>query len=237
MPGQQSYRYTTLISSLPAFEPLASTTQTPISRLQLQKRLLMLGPDDLQDMEILSEILDWFRQPSSRSDEEFLIILDERLEQVKSEFVRECIIWRTEYRTIIAALRRKRDRLPLPDERWGYGRWLPRIRRHWHEPLLGMEKALPWVVQAKKLLDENQSLALEKLVLLNVWYWLRKLEDGHEFDFAAVVIYRMKWDLIARWTSYKTDVAGPRFMSLLKDAMATFDSAELQQSLSESING
>ncbi len=228
MLGQQSYRYAALITSLPAFEPLASTTQTPISRVQLQNRLRMLEPDDLQDMEILSEVLDWFRQPSSRSDEEFLIILDKRLEQVKSEFVRECIIWRTEYRTVLAALRRKKDQLPLPPGRWGYGRWLPRIRRYWQEPLLGMEKAHPWVVQAKYLLDENQSLALEKLVLLNVWYWLRNLEDGHEFDFAAVVIYRMRWDLVARWTSYKVEVAEPRFLSLLNDAMAAFESAELQ---------
>lgn len=215
----ETYKYTTLICSLPGFESLTSLRRTPISRIQLRQRLRMLDPRDFEDIEILGELLDWFRQPAERSDQEFIRLLEKRLQQVRSKFIVESIVWRLELRSIIAALRHKRAGVAPDTTSWGYGRWQPLMQKHWQEPLMGMDKLHPWVSSARKLLEEDKAYELEKFILLHVWNWLKRRESEHDFDFPAVAIYRMKWDLAARWTSYDTASAEQRFRRLLADTL------------------
>lgn len=215
----ESNKYTTLICSLPGFESLTSLRRTPISRIQLRQRLRMLEPQDFEDIEILGELLDWFRQPAERSDQDFIRLLEKRLQQVRSEFIVESIVWRLELRSIIAALRHKRAGSTPATQSWGYGRWQVLMQRHWQESLMGMEKLHPWVTNARKLLEEDKAYELEKFILLHVWNWLKRREIEHEFDFPAVAIYRMKWDLAARWTSYDTTAAENRFRRILADTL------------------
>lgn len=234
----ESNKYTTLICSLPGFESLTSLRRTPISRIQLRQRFRMLEPRDFEDIEILGELLDWFRQPAERSDHEFIQLLEKRLEQVHSEFIVESIVWRLELRSIIAALRHKRAGSAPVTEDWGYGRWQPLMQKHWQEPLMGMEKLHPWVTSARKLLEEDKAYELEKFILLHVWNWLKRREGEHEFDFPAVAIYRMKWDLAARWTSYDTASAERRFRHILAETLlsAKSDDPDIASSLASAVD-
>ncbi len=234
----ESNKYTTLICSLPGFESLAPLRRMPISRIQLRQRFHMLEPRDLEDMEILGELLDWFRQPAERSDEEFIQLLEKRLKELRSEFIVESIIWRLELRSIIAALRHKRAGSTPATGKWGYGRWQPLMQKHWHEPLMGMEKLHPWVASARKLLEEGKAYELEKFILLRVWNWLKRREVEHEFDFPAVAIYRMKWDLAARWTSYDTASAERRFRQILAETLRSTrpDSTDVADALATALD-
>ena len=219
-----NYQYTMLICSLPAFAPLLKAQQTPLSRIQLNQRLKILAPQDCDDIEYLGALLDWFHQPLKRTDSEFLSIVKISLPKIANPFIREQIEWRLSLRTLVAALRYKQlKQSPPVGEQWGFSRWLPIVEKHWHEPTFGLEKMLPWLGQVNRLLTQDKAAELEKFILELVWKQIDQAALGHEFDLEAVAIYRMRWDLVARWTCYAKQPALERFNSLVSRAMTDFD--------------
>lgn len=221
---RDNYKYATLICSLPAYDSLFASRNTPLSRIQLERRLKLLDEDDAHDLTILGEILDWFRHPLDRSDEELLSIIKVLSAQILSSSIRYYIEWRIEFRILIAALRQKhRGRRFAESSEWQGSwlgsRWVSYIVKHWNEPVFGLEKALPWLTEIKPLLESEQAEELEKHILMQVWRWLEKESFGHEFDLEAVAIYRMRWDLVARWTSYKKEAAEEKFTQFIDLAL------------------
>jgi hypothetical protein len=69
-------------------------------------------------------------------------------------------------------------------------------------------------------MTRGAAVDLERLLLGAVWSHLERLSDGHYLDFEAVVIYVLRWDMIARWTTYDGDEAVRRFDELVEQAMA-----------------
>lgn len=214
-------KYTDLICSLPACQDLFAAKITPVSRIQLEKRLRVLDKDDYQDIQLLGTFLDWFRHPLHRSDTELLTIVKEKYQNVSSLSIRRYVDWRLEFRTLIAALRQKhRGGKFSSDIPWGYGRWVKHIEKHWNEKYFALEKMHPWLIDVERMLSSEQALELERFILSYVWRWLEKESFSHEFDLEAVAIYLMRWDLVARWTSYTRAPAQQRFTNLLDAAFA-----------------
>lgn len=211
------FQYTGLICSLPACDALFSAKRTPITRFQLQQRFKELEPQDATDIAYLANVLDWFAQPTERRDEELLQLFEKNLSLIQNVDIQSMLKWRMEFRTVIGALRQRHNGARLPEQRWGYGRWLPLIKKHWSEPNLGLEKLLPWSVEVLSLLKEEQAMKLERLILSLVWDWLERLSWEHRFDLAAVAIYRMRWDLISRWVCYAQEPAQKRFTHMVED--------------------
>ena len=60
------------------------------------------------------------------------------------------------------------------------------------------------------------------------WDHLEQVSDGHYLDFEAVVIYVLRWDMIARWTTYDGEEAVRRFDELVEQAMAGLDALQPQ---------
>ncbi len=219
-----SHRYTMLLTSLPYHGPLFGAKQTPLSRIRLDQRLKLLEPEDAGCLRTLMRILDWTRQDPDRADAEAMAEAAPLVASIAHPFVRDLATWRLEYRTLIAALRRRQRGEPLPsDEHWGFGRWRGRIRRNWTEPAFRLEGAFPWLPEAARLSAAGDALGLERLLLGVVWSHLDRISDGHPFDFEAVVIYVLRWDLIARWTSYEADAAERRFDELVAAGLSHID--------------
>lgn len=214
-------RYLTLLTSLPAHGPLFGAKQTPLSRLRLNMRLNWLEPDDAEDLARLAAITDWHHQRFDVDDEAVVRRAEQDLLQVHNAFTRELVTWRLELRTVVAALRRRHagDGPPSGRRRWGFGRWVPHIARHWGEPHFRLERVYPWLPEARRLLDDSDPLGLERLLLGAVWTHLERIGAGHYFDFEAVVVYVTRWDLVARWTRYDADSAMVRFDTLLETAL------------------
>jgi hypothetical protein len=218
-------RYLTLLTSLPAHGPLFGAKQTPLSRLRLGKRLDWLEPDDAQDLARLAALTSWHSQRFDMDDEDVVRDAEQGIAQIQNAFTRALVVWRLELRTVVAALRRRRAGEPAPSGRrkWGFGRWVPHIARHWSEPHFRLERVYPWLPEAKRLMDDGDPLGLERLLLGAVWTHLERISAGHEFDFEAVVVYVTRWDLVARWTHYDADAALTRFDALLETALEGVD--------------
>ncbi len=209
-------RYVMLITSLPFHGPLFGAHQTPLSRLRLNVRLRILDEADAQALQELSSVLEWIHQSMDVTDAE-LVARSKGFEAAWGEgFLSDILRFRMEVRTLYSALRRRRRGEAAPvGQPWGYGRWVRHIERYWNEPGFRLQRVYPWVNEAEQLIEARDSLGVERLLLKVVWDYLTRISEGHEFDFEAVVIYVLRWDLIARWSSYDGERAVQRFDHLV----------------------
>jgi hypothetical protein len=214
--ADKATRYAMLITSLPFHGPLFGARHTPLSRLRLEQRLRVLDPADDRCLRRLTEILDFIHHSMTLTDAD-LVRRTRALEaELPSEMLRGLLRFRMEMRTLLAAQRRRRrgETAPPREPGWGYGRWVGQIERNWLEPGFRLERVFPWVGEAERLLRSDDSLGLERLKLAVTWAHLDRMAEGHWFDFEAVVIYVLRWDLIARWTGQDGEAALARFDDL-----------------------
>ncbi len=220
-----SDRYVTLMASLPPHVPsLFANRQTPISRLKLDDRLQMLEPQDAIDLALIEELLHWDRMSMEMTDAQMIERGKQTCDRLDNEFIKDIVRWRLEIRTVVAALRRRHLGRPVPSagSKWGYGAWMKMIETHWHEPSFGVERIYPWLPEADRLLEESDSLALERLLLNQVWDYYGRVVGDHYFDFEAVVVYVLRWDVIDRWSRYNGEAAARRFDRMVESALGYY---------------
>ena len=220
-------KYTTLMASLPYLGELFQAQQTPLSRLKLEERLKLLTEEDDALLQQILDLIHWHYLPLTRTDAEIIAAAERFFQQVKNPLLREVVEFRLELHTIVAALRRRHrgESSPPVGTTWGYGRWVKHIERHWAEPAFRLQGVFPWVLEANQLLLSDESVALQRLLFGYVWHRLSLLGTGHYFDFEAVVLYVLRWDLIDRWVRYDGEAAVERFKHLVDAAIREVDQA------------
>ena len=220
-------KYTTLMASLPYLGELFQAQQTPLSRLKLEERLKLLTEEDDARLRQILDLIHWHSLPLTRTDAEIVAAAERFFQQVKNPLLREVVEFRLELHTIVAALRRRHrgESSPPVGTTWGYGRWVKHIERHWAEPAFRLQGVFPWVLEANQLLLSDESVALQRLLFGYVWHRLSLLGTGHYFDFEAVVLYVLRWDLIDRWVRYDGEAAVERFKHLVDTAIGEVDQA------------
>lgn len=209
--------YTMLMSSLPYLGSLFEVRYSVISRIKLDRRLKVLSPEDTQILSKIESVTCWDRLGEIHDDAGYAAQARRLLTELQNPVLLDIVRHRVELRTLVAALRRRHQGRSAPSdgEKWGEGRWLKTIQRNWSDPNFGVRNAFPWVVDAHRLLEEHDSIALERLLLEIVWNELGRKAQGHQFDFVAVVIYVLRWDVMERWTHYQGEVAQERFTRLV----------------------
>ncbi len=212
-----SNSYYMLVTSLPHLEPLFSTKQTPISRLKLDQRLALLEPEDAATLARIESLLLWGRLSMDQTDDDVVRRAHTVIARLDSDVLRGIVTARLELRTVVAALRRRQhgEATPAPGIRWGFGRWVDFIHRRWHEPHFGLERVYPWLTECKRLLDAGEVADLERHLLGVVWDQLSRVHAEHHFDFEAVVLYVLRWNIVARWSHYNGEAAVRRFARLV----------------------
>lgn len=216
--------YVMLISSLPKPEALFLAKQPPLSRLKLDARLRVLAPEDATTLKLVENVLDWRRLPMGLSDREVIDRGRAVLSRIENETLQTIVRERLEIRTCVAALRRRArgEGSPPLDRPWGFGRWVGQIARNWTDPSFGLDGVFPWLLEANRLMAENDSVALERLLLEQSYLRLQRLAGEHSFSFEAVVIYVLKWSIVDRWARYNAEVAVRRFDDLTEAGLADY---------------
>jgi len=222
----EANRYVMLMSSLPHYGPLFAAMQLPTSEIKLRRRLKLLAPEDQQKLAMIEDLLQWDHIDSGQTDAELIERAKHIVDGLDDGLLRQVVISRMEQRTFVAALRRRRHGASSPPEAetFGYGRWVKLICRNWHAPAFGLERAFPWLLDAEHCLSEDDAVGLERVLLQEVWTNLGRLSHGHYFDFAAVVMYVLRWNIIDRWTRYDSSEAKERFEELVTKTLAGHDS-------------
>lgn len=209
--------YVMLMSSLPSPEALFLAKQPPLSRLKLDQRLRVLEPEDAETLRLVEDALQWDRLPISLTEEEVVVRVSRALAEIDNEVLQQIVQDRLEIRTCVAALRRRYrgEGPPVPGTCWGFGRWVGHIARNWTEATFRLDRVFPWLREADNLMKAGDTMALERLLLQQAWRKLVRLVGEHEFDFEAVVIYVLKWNIVDRWGSYNGEAAMKRFEDLV----------------------
>jgi hypothetical protein len=214
-------RYTMLVTSLPFHGPPFAAKQTPLSRLKLEQRLTMLSETDRDALRLVEELLQWGNLSMDRTDTQIIRQAENALLGLEDDRLREIVILRLEMRTLVAALRRRYrgESAPLWGEPWGYGHCVNHIQRYWTAPSFGLAGSYPWLRDAERLLAEKDSFGLERLLLGVAWELLGRAGEGHYFDFVAVVVYVLRWDIVDRWVTYSRPLAADRFGTLVDEGL------------------
>jgi hypothetical protein len=181
----------------------------------------MLETEDRALLREIEKLLQWWNHPIRRSDAEIAALARQLMSSLRDEVLRDIVSWRLELRTLVAALRRRKlgQNAPGGLRDWGFGRWLDQIQRYWSEPGFRLEGVFPWVLEADRLLNDQDTVGFERLLLGLVWNKLDRASEGHYFDFTAVVIYVLRWNIIARWTRNQGRKAVMRFHTLVDSGL------------------
>jgi len=214
-----------LMASLPPLGDLFGQNQTPLTEIQLRHRLKFLTDQDSKTLSQIEQLVRRSKQPAEWTDAQIVESAKALFDHLSSNTLKQAVEFVVSLRTIVAALRRRKlgENSPPKQTDWGYSPWIQRIERHWTEPDFGLGTVVPWVSKARRLWDDDDSVELERLILVESWKQFGRLSNGHYFDFAAVVLYVLRWSLINRRVNYDRETAQKRFNSLIDDGIGNFD--------------
>lgn len=219
------FRYVLLLASLPRHAAdFFSIKQTPISRMQMDRRLELLDARDADDLKRIEALLQWSLY-KDETDETIVKKNQELINLFTDDFLKEFVQWHLELATLMSALRRRHAGTAAPGKNGfpGFGEWPSYIECNWNRSDFGIGHRLPWITEAQALLTQNKLFELEKLLLTQVWRYYARVGSQCYFDFRAVVIYVLRWGLINRWLNYNGDKAVQRFDELVDAALAGFE--------------
>ena len=210
--------YYDLVASLPHLPHFERAERLPITRLRLDQRLRLLKPAHADQLARAQSLVRWRLDPLlGRTDAaqaaEYVALMHAPMEQP----LREYVAFRMDQQTLLAALRRKRDNLGLPEgaARWGVGPWVRHIRIHWDQPDFRLAHLYPWLPQARDLLADGDARGLERLLMDVAWRWLDRCAEQNVFGFEAVFCYAFKWDILRAWLACDAQKGKTRFTELI----------------------
>ena len=213
--------YVSLISSLPSAERLFVAKLPPLSRLKLEQRLSVLSDEHKLILTQIESALDWRMLNTDMSNMEFLTNAKKLYESMGSNTLQIILRDKLELRTCIAALRYRASGHSAPNNKtWGFGRWVEHINRNWNEPNFDLDRAFPWLAKAQQFISQKDAEGLERYILELAFKQLQRFSGQHYFDFEAVVIYVLKWDIVDRATRYNVEAARHRFNHLVEQGFS-----------------
>lgn len=214
--------YITLVASLPSSERLFVAKQPPLTRLRLNKRLSALSEDHKNTLARVEDVLSWSAYDMSDGSDVAIARTKVALREITQPTLRAIIEERMDLRTAIAALRMKARGDAAPTQPWGYGRWAKHIAGNWGDLTFRLDTSMPWLREAAALMERNDPQELERFILGVTFKQLQRHATRHQFDFEAVVIYVLKWNIFDRWAQSDTQAAAKRFSDLSLDALRDF---------------
>ena len=216
-----AHQYVDLMVSLPHLRNPFVSEQAPISRLQLGNRLRMLQAADRELLYRISHVIYWGELESEVPDAELIKRVEHLRREADELQVWQWIQWRLDVRFLMAALRVRRDQAEAPDPAVfsGYSRYAHTVERHWGHASFHLEGRFPWLQDAARYLSEQNAVALEKTLLKEVWRYYSRQVLNTQYGLDAVFLYMARWDLVDRWSGYRSELARVRFDNLLQASL------------------
>ncbi|RAP38442.1 hypothetical protein B1207_00700 [Legionella quinlivanii] len=195
-----------LVTSLPRMPADFKIENLPISRLQLEKRFRLLPEEQLNLLYAIENVSwkSWYSPDQSVEDTK---VQYQALHTQSSDLIQNLLRWFLDFRSILAAIRMRNARQNRPEnpEQYWIGRWRKRLDNQWDVLDFGLKNVYPWLPEISMEISKNNTVAVEEFVLNEVWNYLAKIETGHYFDFEALVIYLLRWNVINYWSGFRSN--------------------------------
>lgn len=216
--------YYTLIASLPTLPTHFDVVRPPISRPRLNQRLAQLNEHDGKVLQQLSDFLAWDRQTFERSDTDVIKDYERLQSEIRHPVVLRIIDDRINMRTIVGALRRRRDDEEPPQ---GVGRLVRPIRDRWLVPQFGLLNQFPWIESFEQLMLAGEAVSAESVLYEHSWKICCRMASEFHFSFEAVLLYLARWSIVDRWTSRDAEAGLARFDQLLEETLGDYANLQL----------
>ena len=208
--------YYSLVASLPHMPRSFEIERVPISRIQLQQRLKLIGDRDKSIVEQVQNFFLWDRQLPERTDDEVEMEYDRLMKSISNSLVRDIINHRMDVRTITCALRRRRLGLEPPT---AVGQHTDHIRKNWQHPDFRLVREHPWIPHVREALDAGEPMQVERQLLSATWNRWVQLADEFYFSFETILLYLARWEIVDRWTRLDETAGRQKFDELLTQTL------------------
>lgn len=203
-----------LMASLPWLPPVRAIQRLPITRVQLDRRLEALDEGEAAILRAVEELLNW-GLAMKRSEEGLWQAATEAQALCPTPTLRALIEYEMLLRSLAACIRLRRNgegfRETLAP---ALGEHADTVRLHWSQPEFRLAGHLPFLPALREALEESHSLAVETILRGQREQALRAAEAHHEFDLTAVILYVLRWRLLAEKTRHDGPAARERFARL-----------------------
>ena len=214
-------RFIDLLCSLPYLENPFIRKRPPITAIQLRKRFNMLDFESRAVLKRLATTFYWGQIRLEDTDEALVRQANRLMDELGPSDIRDWQMWRMDLRTIMSALRRRKQKQSAPEKQqvWGYGHYVSHITANWNHPTFKLESRFPWLVEAAELLETGDSYGLERHLLSTEWDYYSRLQADQQYSLSEVWLYVMKWDLVDRWCRYNAEAAKQHFEKLVQNGL------------------
>lgn len=201
-------QYYTVVCSLPKMNSHFKIEKTPISWPQLEKRLKLL-PVDKYNVVLKIEFLVWTSWFMPHKPVPELRNVFQNLLSTQSAFLRTMLLWFFDLRSIISALRMRNEKKDPPEHSQEYWitQWNHKLIQNWSEPDFGLKAIYPWLPKIAQEIARKNTVSVEQFLLSYIWNYLSIIETGHYFDFEAIIIYVLRWNIIHYWSKFNKENA------------------------------
>ncbi len=210
--------YYDLIASLPQLPHFEHAQRLPITPLRLEQRLRRLRPEHADQLSRAKALVRWRPERMTlQTDASLVTAYSQLMDSHLDPPLRDYVAFRMAQQTLLAALRRRRDGLGLPEDSnaWGVGPRVHHIRKHWDAPHFGLEHVHPWLPHASERLSASDAMGLERLLMDLNWRWLTRCSEHSMFAFQAVIAFVFKWDMLQAWLACDAERAKVKFTELV----------------------
>jgi hypothetical protein len=211
--------YYALVASLPHLVRYDRAQGLPISRERLYGRLSQLTSEDRNEVDLAGSLLEWGRQPFEETGPRLQAAYRRYRAESRNASLRTFVEEVLAQRSLLAALRWRRQRktLPAPDILLGLGPTADPWRKHWDHPTFGA--TWPWVPVAQAALEKGDADGLQRLILEQNWVRAERLETGRNFQMENVFAYLFKWHITNGWLARNADQARKRFEEMVQEVI------------------
>ena len=219
---QHSADYIHLLSSLPRMPAKIDDEYHPVTAIKLARRLSLLAGREQAVLKQLRQALSVSTVTRQKDTEQSLRVLKHVSSLSENPYLRALVGYCIDARSAVAALVARNEQRQLPGN-WTSSRLRGQIQRRWQEQDFGLTRALPWLARANKLISKNEYHQLEQLFLRQLWLQVARADSQLDFEFAKVVIYAMRWDLIRQWQQRDQATASQRFAEILESLLLSLE--------------
>ncbi len=196
-------RYYQLITSLPLLQGKLGSDFEVMTRIGFDKKLDQLSEDDKGMVKELEDFLIWEKHSMDRAtDSEFRSKAIALQHRYTNKTFLEIIKFATQRRLLLGLLRKRKNGLeqaPDSKEYWAFPEIEYNIKHYWNQTDFGLKSLNTNIAGVDTLLQDNQSLELEKQMMEMVWNYCDKLSHGHYFDIDFIMLYAIRRSIVQRW--------------------------------------
>lgn len=216
-------KYVDLITSLPHHGDLFSSKETSISKIRLDIFLKLLSKEDMKTLLEFEDIINAHHKYNDISDQLFFDKINDFFSKTTNNFIKEILVKRIEITIIIGLLRKKilKKEIQFAKSELFFP-FMSYLKSHSELPDFGLSGKYKWIIQLNNLIEENNSVAAERILLAYSWEYLSRISYQYEFSFEAIILYVTRWNIVNRWTIYDSEEAKARLNSITNKVLEEY---------------